>query len=154
MLRARWIRAAGLFALGLAIGTRATRVSGQAPSLRARGAIDALVADAGVSPPEFAADLFIRFAGSPASAAKMKHELVESAFNRAYAAGESYRRVAPMARADGRVGGFVRAYETGIDLVTLQVRAALAMVPIDPERAREMFEWIDFYLPAATCSDA
>ena len=83
MSHARWTGAAGLFALGLAIGMTATRASGQAPSLRARGAIEALVADAGASPPEFAADLFIRFAGSPASAAKLKHELVESAFNRA-----------------------------------------------------------------------
>ena len=118
-------------------------------------AVEALVAEAASGPPEFGADLLIRIAGSPAITDPVrKRELFETAFLRAYGAHESYKRVAPWALIDSRTGGFSRAYATGLDARTLQVRATLGMMAVDPARAREMFEWIDFYLPPATCGDA
>src|SRR4029077_5053787 len=35
--------------------------------------------------------------------------------------------------------------------LTLQLRAVMGLVPVDAARARELFEWIDFYLPPASC---
>ena len=116
--------------------------------------IEALVFDVAGGPAEFSADLLIRLAGSPAVAdPEWKRELLETAFLRAYGVHDSHKRAAPGAAVDSRAGGFTRAYATGLDALTLQVRAVLGMIPLDPARARELFEWIDFYLPPASCSD-
>jgi hypothetical protein len=116
--------------------------------------IEALVFDVAGGPAEFSADLLIRLAGSAAVAdPEWKRELLETAFRRAYGVHDSHKRAAPGAAVDSRAGGFTRAYATGLDALTLQVRAVLGMIPLDPVRARELFEWIDFYLPPASCSD-
>ena len=70
---------------------------------------------------------------------------------RAYGAQESYKRAAPMVPFDSQAGGVARAYATGLDTLTLQLRAVAGLVSVDAARARELFEWIDFYLPPATC---
>ena len=96
-------------------------------------ALEALVFDVAGSPAEFSADLLIRLAGSAAVAdPDWKRELLEIAFRRAYGVQEPYKRTAPNASVDSRAGGFTRAYATGLDALTLQVRAALAMLPVDP----------------------
>jgi len=122
-----------------------------------RFSVDDLKNDASALPSEFAADLLIRLAGSPAIEDRTeKRTLLDAAFMRAYGAQEPYQRAAPPPQTpiDSRAGGYTRAYATGLDVLTLQIRAALAMVPVDPARARELFEWIDFYLPAASCDSA
>ena len=116
--------------------------------------IETLVFDVAGGPAEFSADLLIRLAGSPVVAdPEWKRELLETAFLRAYGVHDSHKRAAPNASVDSRAGGFTRAYATGLDALTLQVRAVLGMIPVDPARARELFEWIEFYLPPASCSD-
>lgn len=126
-----------------------------APSRPARDrTIEALVFDVAGGPAEFSADLLIRLAGSMAiTDPDWKRELLETAFLRAYGVHESHKRVAPTAPLDSRAGAFTRAYTTGLDALTLQVRAALGMIPVDPVRSLELFEWIDFYLPPASCND-
>ena len=122
-----------------------------------RSSVYDLKNDASALPSEFAADLLIRLAGSPAiEDPGEKRSLLDSAFMRAYGAQEPYKRAAPPPQTpvDSRAGGFTRAYATGLDVLTLQLRATMAMVPVDPARARELFEWIDFYLPPASCDSA
>jgi hypothetical protein len=146
---------AGLTLVLLAAVSARSEAPGPGESLPDGSAAEALVADAAGGPPEFGADLLIRIATSRAiTETARKRELLETAFLRAYGAHESYKRVAPWALADSRTGGFSRAYATGLDALTLQIRATLGMMAIDPARAREMFEWIDFYLPPGTCGDA
>jgi len=123
----------------------------------ARSGIDDLKNEASALPSEFAADLLIRIAGSPAiEDSSDKRTLLDSAFMRAYGAQEPYKRAAPPPQTpiDSRAGGYTRAFATGLDVLTLQLRATMAMVPVDAARARELFEWIDFYLPAASCDSA
>jgi hypothetical protein len=146
---------AGLTVVLLAAVSARSQPPAPGRSLPDSSAVDALVADAAGGPPEFGADLLIRIAASPAiTDTARKRELFETAFLRAYGAHESFKRVAPWALIDSRTGGFSRAYATGLDVLTLQVRATLGMMAIDRARAQEMFEWIDFYLPPATCGDA
>ena len=126
-----------------------------APPRHARDrTVEALVFDVAGSPAEFSADLLIRLAGSAAVAdPDWKRELLEIAFRRAYGVQEPHKRIAPNASIDSRAGGFTRAYATGLDALTLQVRTALAMLPVDPTRSQELFEWIDFSLPPASCGE-
>src|SRR5262245_7924477 len=86
--------------------------------------LEALVFDVEGSPAEFSADLLIRLARSGVVAdPAWRRELLETAFRRAYGVYESHKRVAPNAPVDSRAGGFSRAYATGLDALTLQVRA-------------------------------
>jgi hypothetical protein len=115
-------------------------------------AVEALAADASGAPAEFAADLLIRIAGSPGvDDPARKRELLERAFMSAYGVQEPYKRGAPLVPFDSRAGGAARAYASGLDALTLQLRAVAGLMPFDPARARELFEWIDFYLPPAAC---
>ena len=70
---------------------------------------------------------------------------------RAYGAQESYKRDAPLAPFDSPAGAVARAYATGLDALTLRLRAVASLVRIDAVRARQLFEGIDFYLPPAAC---
>jgi hypothetical protein len=121
-----------------------------------RANVEDLTRDASALPAEFATDLLIRLAGSPAVDAPEKRTLLDSAFMRAYGAQQPYKRAAPPPQTpiDSRTGGLTRAYATGLDMLTLQVRATQAMLAVNPARARELFEWIDFYLPPASCDTA
>jgi hypothetical protein len=115
-------------------------------------AVEALANDAAGVPAEFAADLFIRIAASPnLESPARKRELLETAFLLAYGAQESFKRAAPVAPFDSQAGGVARAYATGLDTLTLQLRAVTGLVPINAARARELFEWITFYQPPAVC---
>jgi hypothetical protein len=118
-------------------------------------AVEALAGDASGAPAEFAADLLIRIAQSPnIDDPARKRELLEAAFMRAYGAQEPYKRLAPTVPLDSDAGSVTRARATGLDTLTLQLRAVAGLVPIDARRARELFEWIEFYLPPATCDAA
>jgi len=116
--------------------------------------IEALVTDAYGAPPEFAADILLRIAGSArVSDPEWKQQLVFEAFLRAYAASESYRRTSSRIPADSRQGAALAAYQTGLNRATLQARAVQLMLTLAPARARELFEWMDVSPAAATCAD-
>jgi len=143
-------RSWGLCAIPLLVGLAAAIDANTASDNSA--AVEALANDAAGAPPEFAADLFIRIAGSPnLDDPARQRELLENAFMRAYGAQESSKRAAPMVPFDSQAGGVTRAYATGLDALTLQLRAVMGLVPGDAARARQLFEWIDFYLPPASC---
>ena len=139
-----------LSAVALLVGLAASIHLNAAPENAA--AIEALASDASGAPAEFAADLLIRIAESPnIDGPARKRELLEAAFMRAYGAQESFKRAAPMVPFDSQAGSLTRAYASGLDALTLQLRAVAGLVSVDAARARELFEWIDFYLPPATC---
>ena len=145
----RRVLVASIVALGLSTTARLTGSPAED-----NPAIELLAFAATGAPAEFAADLFIRIAESPnVSDTARKRELLNDAFMRAYGAQESFKRAAASAPIDSPAGGVTRALATGLDMLTLQLRATAGMVEVDPARAREMFEWIDFYLPRATCRD-
>jgi hypothetical protein len=96
-------RSWGLCAIPLLVGLAAS-IDANTASDNSAG-VEALAGDASGAPPEFAADLFIRIAGSanlddPAR----QRELLENAFMRAYGAQESYKRAAPMVPFDSQAG--------------------------------------------------
>ena len=104
-----------------------------------RANVEDLTREASALPPEFATDLLIRLAGSPAvDAPAEKRTLLDSAFMRAYGAQQPYKRAAPPPQTpiDSRTGGLTRAYATGLDMLTLQLRATQAMVAVNPARAK------------------
>ena len=117
-------------------------------------AIRALVADAAAIPSEFAADALLRIAGSGlVDDAQWRREMLETAYMRAYAAQEPYRRTSVGVPQDTRQGAMTLAAESTLNRVSLQVRSTLLLAPDFPARARELFEWIDLNLDPASCSD-
>jgi len=114
--------------------------------------LDTLIADARTVPAEFSADTLIRLAGFPQVSTAKKIELLDEAFHRAHSARDEYRLSArPELPDDSRQGAQRQAYATGLNRVSLQSRAVQQMAFIDPPRGRELFEWIDLNVSAASC---
>ena len=117
--------------------------------------IEALADEAMAAPPEFSADVLIRAAQSPAvTDAAWRRELLETAFMRAYGAQQLYRRTAAPISPDTRQGAEALAADTPLNRVTLQLRAVQLLRYIDPERARELFGWIEPNLDVDACGSA
>jgi hypothetical protein len=130
----------------------AMRAQDQKP--RRDQAIEFLEADAGSVPPEFEADVLIRLSQLPKVDRNWRTELLEAAYLRAYAAPEQYRRsTSQRIPPDSRQGAQLFANATALARVTLQVRAVQLMVLVDPQRARDLFEWIDLNLAPGVCAD-
>jgi hypothetical protein len=117
--------------------------------------IEVFAADAAALPPEFAADVMIRLAGSARVAdPAWRRELLDEAFMRAYGAQEPYRRSSGQPiPPDSRQGAQFLALATAMTRVSLQVRASQLMAFSDPARARELFEWIELNLSPGVCED-
>ena len=115
----------------------------------------ALADDAAGAPPEFAADALLRIASSSRITDPVwRRELLNDAFMRAYGVREQYRRGSTQPiPPDTRQGAQQLAFTTSLTRVSLQVRAAQLMAFADPERARELFEWIDLNLAPGACDD-
>ena len=144
----------------LALATLPSGVSLDAQTNPARGeperdaATESLVNAAEVVAPEFAADALLRLSTSPRVDPAWRREIVDDAFFRAYGAQEQYRRSTPQPLSpDTRQGANQLAYSTALTRVSLQVRAARLMAFVDPDRARELFEWIDLNLAPGVCED-
>jgi len=117
--------------------------------------IEVFAADAKALPPEFAADVMMRLAGSPRIVdPAWRRELLDEAYMRAYGSQEQYRRSSSQPiPPDSRQGAQFLAFATALTRVSLQVRASQLMAFTDPERARELFEWIDLNLSPGVCED-
>jgi hypothetical protein len=91
--------------------------------------------------PEFAADLLIRIAGSDKiSDTAWKAELIEEAFRLASSTQQPVKRAPlPSSPTDTRTGFLASAFALGLDGLSLQCRAANAMLSIDKHKARELF---------------
>jgi hypothetical protein len=128
-------------------------VRAQEPPRRDPG-IEILAADAASVPPELEADVLIRLAASPKVDATWRRELLDEAYMRAYGAPEQYRRATTREiPPDSRQGAQAFAYATALTRVSLQIRAVQLMAFADPDRARELFEWIDLNLAPGVCED-
>ena len=128
---------------------------GQSPYVPRRDqTIELLVADAASLAPEFEADALLRISSLPKVDKEWRRELLDTAYMRAYAAPEQHRRATTVQiPPDSRQGAQAFAYATALTRVTLQVRAVELMAFVDPQHARDLFEWIDLNLAAGPCAD-
>jgi hypothetical protein len=158
----RWI--AWFLGLGVALsvgGLRALAQEGSQPPAAAAGAgaahdpgIELLVEAAGAAPAEFASDALLRLSTSSRVTPAWRRELIDEAFVRAYGSQEPYRRTTTQpVSPDTRQGANLLAFSTALSRVSLQVRATRLMTFVDPDRARELFEWIELNPAPATCDD-
>jgi hypothetical protein len=145
-------RVLGAMCAALALGAG---VDAQSPGTSRRDpAIERLVADAAIVPPEFAADALLRISTMPKVDTAWRRELLDAAYMTAYGAPEQYRRgTTRQIPPDSRQGAQLFAYATALTRVTLQIRAVQQMAFVDPERARDLFEWTDLNLAPGTCAD-
>ena len=104
----------------------------------------ALIDQARGLPPEFAADLLLRVAASPAANdPKWKRGIIEDAFLLARSAPVTYPRLGD------------RAPSRHLEALSLQTRAVDAMLPVDPARALTLFRDIPTpRLPTVSCQEA
>lgn len=129
------------------------RGQGQKPTRR-DPAIEFLQADAASVPPEFEADVLIRLSQLPKVDKGWRIELLDTAYMRAYAAPEQYRRsTSQQIPPDSRQGAELFANATALARVTLQVRAVQLMTFVNPAHARDLFEWIELNLAPGTCAN-
>jgi len=109
------------------------------------------------SPPEIAADAFLRIAESGKIADReSKLQLIDQAFDMAASARDRFRRRhITGAPADSRSGAIDRAARLGLDTLSLRVRAVRAMFELNQTRARELFSRMEAPQPEArSCEDA
>lgn len=117
---------------------------------------EAIVADARVAPPEFGADALIRVAQSDkVSDNSLRRELLEDAFRLAAQAQQPFKRYSVIPLVDTRAGYLSRAFELGLDALSLRCRVVGAMLKLDRRRAREMLAEIrpDLDLEILACGD-
>ena len=107
----------------------------------------ALLDEARALPPEFCADLLLKLAASPRiPGAKWKRELIEEAFTAGAHAPLPYARKAYGQAVEAR---WTQEYwENDLEALTLQARAAEAILNLDPQRAAVLFN--DIVLPTIT----
>jgi hypothetical protein len=105
----------------------------------APAAIDALLDAARAAPAEFAADAIIRIAALDQLEKARRIELLEQAFQRASGAQQPYKRHAAFVRPDTPSGFFNRAYGLDLDAMSLRLRAIEALLPLDAQKARDLF---------------
>jgi hypothetical protein len=116
--------------------------------------IDQLIGMARSASGEFAAEALIRIAGIDKVEKPRKLELLEEAFDRAGEAKLAYRRRASITKISGPAGIFSRIYAQGLDALSLRLKAVDATIPLDPQKAREMFRRIPpVKLPPLTCNE-
>ena len=130
------------------------QLEGQDQRPRHDAAIEFLEADAASLPPEFEADVLMRLSQLSKVDRAWRREMLDTAYMRAYAAPEQYRRATSQQMPpDSRQGAQVFAYTTALTRVTLQVRAVQLMARVEPLHARDLFEWIELNLAPGVCAD-
>jgi hypothetical protein len=132
----------------------AVTLEGQDQRPRHDAAIEFLEADAASLPPEFESDVLIRLSQLSKVDRAWRLEMLDTAYVRAYAAPEQYRRsTSQQIPPDSRQGAQLFAYTTALTRITLQLRAVQLMARIDPLHARDLFEWIELNLAPGVCVD-
>jgi hypothetical protein len=69
-------------------------------------------------------------------------ELLEDAFRLAAGAQQPVKRRPAISRFDGQTGYLERAWSQDLDALSLRLRAIAGLLPLDPARARELFEQV------------
>ncbi|MGO4882729.1 MAG: hypothetical protein ACLP59_18205 [Bryobacteraceae bacterium] len=132
-------------------GARAKHATGERSE-----AADALIDLSRAAPPEFAADVLIRIAGSTLlSDRKQRRAVLEEAFRLASSAQNPIKLEAlPGTDIDSRSGYLSMAYEAGLDSLSLKCRAVHELIPVDRSAARRLFSEAPVPRPPAlTCAD-
>lgn len=109
------------------------------------------------APPEFASDALLRVVESGKIADKnARRDLLEQAFRLAGSARFPVRmRGVPGSTLDTRTGNLSQAYDLKLDAISLQSRAVRDLLPLDPAKARELFQNIPRpALAPLNCDDA
>jgi hypothetical protein len=101
-------------------------------------AIDALLDAARAAPAEFAADATIRLAALDQLEKARRIELLDQAFRWASGAQQPYKRHAAFSQA-GSSAFLNRAYAQDLDAMSLRLRAIDALLPLDAQKARDLF---------------
>jgi hypothetical protein len=112
---------------------------------------------AAAAPPEFMADALLRIVESAKLTDKnARRALVEEAFQAASSAKLPVRMAGlPGTTTDTASGSLSQAYALKLDAWSLESRAALDMLPLDPSKARELFGQVSKpSLAPLTCDDA
>src|SRR5579872_275370 len=116
-------------------------------------AIDSLVDMARAVPGEFAADAMIRIAAIDSLEKARRVRLLEEAFQRAAESQEPYRRRAGITKVVGSSGFLNRAFDQDLDALTLRLRVVEALLPLDKDKARDLFQQIPpIQLSKLTCA--
>ncbi len=118
--------------------------------------IEALIEDARVAPGEFAADALLRIVESgKVTDRDWRRDLSEEAFRLATGAQQQLRRIhLPGSNVDTRTGYLAMAFDLKLDALSLRCRAVRAMLAVDKQKARELFNEIPKpELPSVTCED-
>jgi hypothetical protein len=117
--------------------------------------VENLVNAANAAPPEFGADALIRIVASGrVTSQTWKKEILEKAFFLAANSQQPFRRTSiyfPHSSTDTLQGFLSAAYTFKLDALSLRVRIIKAMLPLDKERARQLFESISPKLPLPPC---
>jgi hypothetical protein len=116
--------------------------------------VDQLIGMARSASGEFAAEALIRIAGIDKVEKPRRIALLEEAFGRAGEAQLPFRRRASITKVAGSAGSFNRIYAQGLDAMSLRLKAVDGMLPLDPQKARELFRRIPpVQLPRLTCDE-
>ena len=108
-------------------------------------------------PAEFAADLLIQIADSPAAAkegAAWRQSIYEHAFELAVHAQEPLKLTAgPGVPVDSEIGLALKGYAFKLDSLSLRVRSVSGLLPLQAQRALELANTLDVSIPPASCRD-
>lgn len=117
--------------------------------------IESFISYAQSVPPEFSADLFLQVVESgELKDAKRKQELLNDAFYAAAKAKEQLKLIPlPGMAVDSREGYRATASALGLNALSLQGRAIKAMLPLDKQRARQLFSELKLKLEPLTCEN-
>jgi hypothetical protein len=133
-------------------------LAGAAPRAAAADApaLQELIDRARAAPAEFAADALLRLAQSPQLDSERRRVLIEEAFRRAAGARHPLKmRLAMPQFRTGPAAFMDKVYAQNMDVMSLQCRAVRAMLPLDANKAREMFRAVPRpKLERVVCDDA
>lgn len=117
--------------------------------------IEAFIIYAQSLPAEFSADLIIQLAESgQIKDLKRRQDLLVDAFYTAAKAKQPLKRAAlPGSIVDSRSGYRANAFRLGLDALSLQSRAIKALLPLNKQKARQLFEEIKLKLDPLNCED-
>lgn len=107
-------------------------------------------------PAEFSADLLIRLAESgEIKERKRRQELLVEAFYTAAKAQQPLKLAAlPGSAVDSRLGYQAQAFRLGLDSLSLQSRAIRALIPLNKQRARQLFDEVKPKLDRLDCENS
>jgi hypothetical protein len=143
-----WLRARGFV-------TGPQRVS-EADSIKYRNPeLVRLIDELRAAPPEFAADSMIKLSPHPEIDNKWKVEILEEAFRIAFDAQHPYKmKHLSESQPETRTGYKSTAFDLKMDRLSLQLRAILNLIRLDPKKARSLWnEMRKLKLPALRCEE-